>query len=182
MCGEVSQAVDQGVPSPHAGIDGTIRGTMAGMELREVEEGDIAVFYGHQADPAASELAAVRSRDRVDHEAHWARIRADPQTLVRAIVVDGAVAGLVLAFPRGGVRELGYWLGRSHWGRGLATEAVGAFLPLVPERPLHAVVAEHNVASRRVLERHGFRLTGREQVEQVPDGGPPVVLLRLRLD
>ncbi len=151
------------------------------MELREVEDADVAVFFEHQADPGASALAAVRTRTRPEHEAHWARIRADPQVVVRAVVVDGAVAGQVVSFPRDGVRELGYWLGRSYWGRGIAARAVAAFLPLVPQRPLHAVVAEHNAASRRVLERHGFELVGREQAEPVPGSGP-VVLLRLRLD
>jgi RimJ/RimL family protein N-acetyltransferase len=143
------------------------------MELREVRDGDVAVFYEHQADPVAGELAAVPARDREEHRAHWARIRADPDVVIRTVVVDGAVAGQVLSFPRDGVRELGYWLGREFWGRGIAGEAVAAFLPLVAERPLHAVVAEHNVASRRLLERLGFRVTGRR------DGPVAVALLRL---
>ena len=132
------------------------------VELREVRDGDVAVFYAHQADPASSELAGVPSRDREAHEAHWARIRADPAVVIRTVLVDGEVAGQVLSFPRDGVRELGYWLGREYWGRGVASAAVAAFLPLVPERPLHAVVADHNKASRRVLERLGFEVVARK--------------------
>jgi RimJ/RimL family protein N-acetyltransferase len=141
------------------------------VELREVEDADVAAFYRHQADPVASRLAGVPSRSREDHDAHWARIRADLAVVVRAVLVDGAVAGQVLSFPRDGVRELGYWLDRSQWGRGVAGTAVAAFLPLVPERPLYAVVTDPNVASRRVLERLGFTIVGVK--------GPDALLLRL---
>jgi RimJ/RimL family protein N-acetyltransferase len=141
------------------------------VALREVVDDDVAVFYAHQADPAASRLAGVPSRSREAHDAHWARIRADPEVVVRAVVVDGAVAGQVLSFPRDGVRELGYWIDRAQWGRGVAGTAVAAFLPLVPERPLHAVVTDRNVASRRVLERLGFVLVGVRE--------PDALLLRL---
>jgi RimJ/RimL family protein N-acetyltransferase len=152
------------------------------VRLREVRDADVAVFYEYQADPVASVLAAVPSRDRAAHAAHWARIRADPQVVIRAVVVDGAVAGQVLSFPRDGVRELGYWLGREFWGRGVAGTAVAAFLPVVTERPLYAVVAEHNAASRRLLERLGFVAVGRREPVPGPGGGAPVVPLVLRLD
>ena len=133
---------------------------MPAVALREVTDADVAAFYEHQADPVASRLAGVPSRSREDHDAHWRRIREDPAVVIRTVLVDGDVAGQVLSFPRDGVRELGYWLDRAQWGRGVAGAAVAAFLPLVPERPLHAVVAEHNVASRRVLERLGFAQVG----------------------
>lgn len=47
--------------------------------------------------------------------------------------------------------------GKEHWGS-VATRALAAFLRLVTERPLHAHVAQHNVGSRRVLEKCGFGL------------------------
>ena len=154
----------------------------AGVILREVEPADVAVFYEHQADPGASALAHVASRDREAHAAHWQKILADPDVLVRAVVTtDGAVAGQVLSFPRSGVRELGYWLGRDYWGQGLASAAVAEFLRIEPVRPLHAVVAEHNPASRRVLERNGFELVGLEEVPSLEPGGAPVRVLVLQL-
>jgi RimJ/RimL family protein N-acetyltransferase len=52
---------------------------------------------------------------------------------------------------------VGYWLGRSYWGRGIATRALALFLPLVPARPLYAHVASHNTGSMRVLVKCGFR-------------------------
>jgi RimJ/RimL family protein N-acetyltransferase len=160
---------------PWVGEDGRVR-------LREVEPEDIPVFYEHQADPESVRMVAFRSRDRQAHAAHLERIRTDPEVVIRTIVEDGAVAGQVLSFPRDGVREVGYWLGREFWGRGIASAALGEFLTIDTSRPLYGVVAEHNTASRRVLERHGFVLVDRHEPD--PDLPPElaVPMLVLRLD
>jgi RimJ/RimL family protein N-acetyltransferase len=127
------------------------------MNLREVDDADLDAFYAHQADLDAARLADVPSRGRPEFDAHWARIRRDPETLFRTIEVDRAVAGYVFTFISGGRRVVGYWLGREFWGRGIATEALGEFLQLVDERPLRATVAPANRASVRVLEKNGFQ-------------------------
>ena len=62
-----------------------------------------------------------------------------------------------------GEREVGYWIGKKYWGRGVATRALAAFLRLEARRPLYANVARHNVASIRVLENCGIRVSGKEQ-------------------
>ena len=60
--------------------------------------------------------------------------------------------------------ELGYWLLPECWGRGIATECVGAMLGhAYGPMGLHRVAAEvevDNHASRRLLDRLGFRLEG----------------------
>ena len=156
---------------------------MSLVPLREVRSEDIPVFHEYQADPEASALAGVPSRDRDAYEAHWAKLRADPDVLLRTIVTeDGAVAGQLLSFPRDGIREIGYWLGRPYWGRGIATAALAEFLPLVSERPVYGVVSESNVASRRVLERNGFVLAERRERESLLPGGGEVTVLVFRLD
>jgi len=158
-------------------------GTMSLVPLREVRSEDIPVFYSYQADVEANALAGVPARDRDAYEAHWARLRADPQVLLRTITTDGgAVAGQLLSFPREGIREIGYWLGREFWGRGIATAALAEFLPLVLERPVYGVVNEANVASRRVLERNGFVLAERREAEPSSPAGQPLTLLVFRLD
>ena len=73
------------------------------------------------------------------------------------------VAGNVLMFPHAGQPEVGYWVGREFWGRGVATRALAEFLRLVARRPLHARVATDNAASLRVLEKCGFASTGRDR-------------------
>ena len=65
--------------------------------------------------------------------------------------------------------ELGYWLGEEFWGRGIMTEAVGAFTDFCFDRfSLRRIYAEpfaNNPASARVLEKAGFsfRRTPQEQ-------------------
>ncbi len=153
------------------------------MLLREVEPQDVEILYEHQADPESGRMASVPARDRRAHAEHLARLLADPHVLVRTVVADdGRVAGQVLSFLRDGVREVGYRIGREYWGRGLATAALAAFLDVDHTRPLHGVVAEHNPASRRVLERNGFAVVRRQEAPALEPGDPPVPVLVLRLD
>jgi hypothetical protein len=60
-------------------------------------------------------------------------------------------------------REVTHWIGRSYWGRGIATGTLKAFLTVDPSRPLHARVAFDNVASHRVREKCGFRVIANER-------------------
>jgi RimJ/RimL family protein N-acetyltransferase len=75
-------------------------------------------------------------------------------------------------------REVGYWIDRAFWGRGVATEALSAFLCLEHIRPLYAGVAKHNVASIRVLQKCGFTLS-RSTDEASNDADASHVLLTL---
>ena len=60
--------------------------------------------------------------------------------------------------------ELGYWLGKTYWGKGYTIEAVKLILKFAfGKLKLHRVYAslfEENVASKRVLEKAGFKLEG----------------------
>jgi RimJ/RimL family protein N-acetyltransferase len=134
------------------------------VRLREVREADMDALFALQADPVAYEMAAMPPRERADFDAHWQRSLAEDTTLVRAVDVDGECAGQVVSFLREGQdeREIGYWIARSHWGRGVATAALAAFLQEETRRPLIAGVAVHNSGSRRVLEKCGFTYTGTE--------------------
>ena len=131
---------------------------MRGMDLvlRDVVEDDLPILFEHQIDPVAYAMAAFTPRDREAFMEHWGKILANTTVLKKAIVVDGRVAGHVCCFDRDGKREVGYWIARDHWGRGIATEAVLRFLADVPERPLYAGASAGNAGSIRVLEKCGF--------------------------
>jgi RimJ/RimL family protein N-acetyltransferase len=134
--------------------------------LREVSAADLPIFFEQQLDAEAIFMAAFTAADPSDREAfaaHWARILADPSIVNRTIVCDGEVAGHVACFEQEGQREVTYWLGRRHWGRGLATRALAALLALVPERPLYARAVKDNHASLRVLEKCGFAIAGEDR-------------------
>jgi len=151
------------------------------VEIRDVIESDLEIFYVHQSDPEATAMAAFPARDRQAHFAHWAKIMADPSNMVKSILADGKVAGNLGSWNDSGKQLVGYWLGREFWGRGIATAALQLFLEEVKTRPLYAHVARHNRASRRVLEKSGFRVVGVDGV--LPENAPdPVAEYIFRLD
>ena len=146
------------------------------VALRPVEDGDLPAFFEWQRDAESTHMAAAPARGEDDFHAHWARIRSDPAGILRTIVADGEVAGNVVSWSADGRRFVGYWIGKPFWGRGIASEALTQFTLVDGERPLHAVVAEHNVGSRRVLEKAGFRVIGEELVRDGPDAEPDAEL------
>jgi RimJ/RimL family protein N-acetyltransferase len=142
------------------------------VRLRSVEDGDLDVFFDHQADPQAVEMAAFPARDKEQFVAHWAKIRADDALVTRTIVADGVVAGNIGSWQEKGLQLLGYWVGREWWGRGVATQALALLMDEVSIRPLYAHVAVHNVGSLRVLEKCGFQRDRVQEAEaHVPEDG-----------
>jgi RimJ/RimL family protein N-acetyltransferase len=148
----------------------------AAIRIRPVEERDLPVFFEHQADPVAAAMALFPSRDRAAFDAHWARVLNDPSNITRAVEADGATVGNIGSWEHDGERDVGYWIGREHWGRGIATAALAAFVTEVTARPLHAHVATSNVASIRVLEKCRFVVVGEPSAG---DDGVEELLMRL---
>ena len=139
---------------------------MKALLLRDVEGPDILHFFEQQLDPVARHMAAFTAADSTEWDAYaarWDRILANEEVTAQTIVFEGQVAGNILSFEYLGRREVGYWLGREFWGRGIATAALEQFLQLVDERPLYAGVVKDNVASRRVLEKCGFVVDGEKK-------------------
>ena len=133
------------------------------VTLRPAVPDDVPVFFEHQLDPEATRMAAFPSRDRDAHRAHWEKILADDACVTMTVVAGTVVAGNMLSWVDGDKREIGYWIGREHWGRGIASAALPQLLELLTERPLYAYVAEHNAGSARVLEKSGFTQQGAER-------------------
>lgn len=133
------------------------------VRLREVIESDLPIFFGQQRDPEAVQVAAIPPREHDVFVAHWEKILHDEAIIINTILFDGQVAGNILSFPYKGKREVGYWLGREFWGKGIASRALSAFLEQLEERPLYASVARPNIASLRVLQKCGFTIIGEEK-------------------
>jgi RimJ/RimL family protein N-acetyltransferase len=141
------------------------------VRLRAVEDADLSIFLTHQDDPIAAAMAAFATRDPQAFLEHWAEIRADPAVVTRTITVGDAVVGDIVCWVEApGRREVGYWIGREHWGRGYATAALRLLLEDVPDRPIEARVAEHNARSRRVLEHCGFLRVGETDADGFREG------------
>lgn len=95
-----------------------------------------------------------------------------------AIAVNGAAAGSVGFVLRHDVErvsaEIGYWLAEPFWGRGIATEALGAMTDhAIATHKLTRVYAlpfAWNAASCRVLEKAGYVLEARLRNSAIKDG------------
>ena len=86
-----------------------------------------------------------------------------------AFEVEGAAVGSISVLFQTDINhrsaEIGYWLGRAHWGRGIATAAVRALSEYAFAHfdvcRLYASVCARNEGSARVLEKAGYELEGR---------------------
>jgi RimJ/RimL family protein N-acetyltransferase len=127
----------------------------------------------------------INLRDAFPHpytEADAARfirsaVRRRPETLF-AIEVDGEAAGGIgygihIDVERVSA-EIGYWLGRTFWGRGVMTEALRAVTRQAVEAHgltrIYAVPYEWNGASFRVLEKAGYVCECRMRRSAIKDG------------
>ena len=134
--------------------------------LREVMMSDLPIFFDQQLDPEANWMAAFTRKDPADRDAfmaHWTKIMADDSVLIKTILFHGNIAGNIVCFEQLGEREVGYWLGKEYWGKGIASQALTQFLDIIQTRPLYAHVAKHNIASRRVLEKCGFKVAAEDK-------------------
>jgi RimJ/RimL family protein N-acetyltransferase len=131
--------------------------------LRDVTESDLPIFFDQQLDPEANRMAAFPARDRDAFTAHWTKILGDETITKKTILFDGHVAGNIVSFEQGGKPQVGYWIGKEYWGKGIATKALSKFLGYVEARPLYAHVAKLNIASIRVLEKCGFKICGEDK-------------------
>lgn len=147
------------------------------VRLREVREEDLPIFYEQQREPEAITMAAFPARGREAFMAHWAKIMADEGVMLRTIVYEGQTAGNMVCFQMEGKPQVGYWLGRDYWGKGIATQALRVFLEIVRMRPLYAHVVEHNLGSIRVLEKCGFAQCGEAAGFTEADGKQMVELV-----
>ena len=126
------------------------------VSLRPVEDADLPIFLTHQEDPIAAAMAAFPTRTPQAFYEHWAIIRSNPSLTTRTILADDVVVGDILSWVDAGQREVGYWIGREHWGRGYATAALRLLLEEVADRPIFAHIAVDNIGSQRVVEHCGF--------------------------
>lgn len=117
--------------------------------------------FPYPRDLADEWIAATHSMHRAKEGCHFAILDENDTFL-------GCVGLRVQNIPQvGRVGMLGYWVGRPHWGRGIATRAAGRLahwaLANLDIACLRGLVAEDNTASACVLERIGFRAIGSDK-------------------
>lgn len=136
---------------------------MADVTLRPIDDRDLDALFDQQRDPESVQMAAFTAKDPNDREAfdaHMSKVRASPDGTLRAVIRGGRLVGSIASFVMDGDTEVTYWIDRSVWGQGVASQALALFLDTVPARPLYARAASNNVGSLRVLQRAGFTIIG----------------------
>src|SRR5512134_2410145 len=101
------------------------------ITLRDAATSDLPILFEHQLDPEATAMAAFPSRNKEAFDAHWAKVMANDANILKTILYDGQVAGSLMSWETVGGREIGYWLGREYWGKGIATKALAEFLKTI---------------------------------------------------
>lgn len=95
------------------------------------------------------------------------RVTSDQPAKVMAIMIEGEPSGSIGIFPLQDIfrrnAELGYWLARKHWGKGIMSGAVEqlvdhAFDNFPEIERIFARPFGSNIASQRVLDKAGFLL------------------------
>jgi ribosomal-protein-alanine N-acetyltransferase len=143
------------------------------LAVRLVVETDLEALMEVNSDPEVTALLPYATwRSRADADAWLQRMRGIEATgLALQFVVVLKPAGraigtcLLFRFEEGSARaELGYALGRAHWGRGFMHEALVALLGsafgAMGLRRIEAEVDTANGASARLLRRLGFTKEG----------------------
>jgi RimJ/RimL family protein N-acetyltransferase len=149
-----------------------------GGVLRDVLEDDLEVFFEHQNDPEAIQMAVWPPRARDAFFEHWRKILGDESLVAKTILSDDDVAGNIGCWERDGKRYVGYWLGREFWGQGLATRALAELVQEL-DRPVYAEVAATNVGSVRVLEKCGFTVVDRTTEQDETFGEIELLVMEL---
>ncbi|GAB3827082.1 GNAT family N-acetyltransferase [Hymenobacter jeollabukensis] len=156
--------------------------TVAGARLRPFEADDAPALARH-----ANDRDIWRNlRDRFPHpytlaDAEWyvQFVNADgSRDLHLCLEVDGEAAGSISVLFQDDISrrsaEIGYWLGRAYWGRGIVTAATRALADYALAHfdlcRLYATVFEYNPASARVLEKAGFAFEARLRRSITKDG------------
>ena len=140
------------------------------MQLREFVAEDETLLLRYLNDPQTVQYLSERIPQpyTVDDARWWIEVGSREQ-IARAIEVNGQLVGSIGTI-RGELEErysaeIGYVIGREHWGKGYASQAVQMMTDYLFEQTdlvrLAATVFAPNVASVKVLEKCGYEFEAR---------------------
>lgn len=137
------------------------------LQLRLFEQSDVEQLYLLYSDPEVMRyMRGTRTRDQAEeHIRDFARQYEKTGFTLWAVdqKTDGQLIGRVGLWLLDGTEEveLGYLIAKSHWGRGLATEASVACLGFgfrqLALESIAAIAVPENGASLRVMKKLGFK-------------------------
>lgn len=158
----------------------------ARLRLRSLREADAEALWPYVSDPEFPKQMTWAAHQSIDETRAWItsvnNATVDNESITWAIEYEDAPVGTIglhdVTFQMRALRvdraELGYWLAPSLWNQGLVTEAATAIVRCGFDAiGLHKITVgcfEDNDASRRVIEKLGFRYVGRAEDDVWRDG------------
>lgn len=106
------------------------------------------------------------------HAAQFIAGTREPGARQYAVTVNGEPVGNIGAVERESEFELGYWIGRHYWNRGIATRAIALILGHIrpTSKRIKAHVFAFNPASAKALYNNGFNKRSGYQMEPTFQG------------
>ena len=151
------------------------------LTLRPWEDTDAEDLYLYAKDPDVGPIAGWPAHTSVEESREVLHdVLSEPETYAICLKGTGRPIGTVALKLNGHTDmterddecEMGYWLGKPYWGRGLMPEAVREMLRHAFEdlgmRCVWIGYYEGNNKSRRVQEKCGFRYQWRTDEVEVP--------------
>lgn len=133
------------------------------IELRPFHIDDAAAVARLVGDQAVSKWTAkIPYPYTVEDAVDWIqRTTADPSRNPFAVDFDKQLVACVSFWPsEPGTAEVGYWVGKAFWGRGIGSTALRKLIDdghLAPNKAVLAKINSENTGSQRVLEKCGFK-------------------------
>lgn len=149
------------------------------ITLRDYKDGDIETIHDLLNNDEVSRYLSSRIPFPYSHhDAVWWVETGSKNEITRVIEFNGQLSGII-GVVRGTFEnyrsgELGYWLGKPFWGKGLATQAVSEMTNRIFTDTdivrLFAPIYDCNKASMRVAVKCGYRLEGVAEKAVYKDG------------
>ncbi len=149
--------------------------------LRRWEESDAEDLYEYARDPEVGPPAGWPPHQSVDESREVIRtVFSGRECYAICLKEDGRAIGAIELMLNGNTKmtdqddecELGFWLGKPFWGRGIMPEAVQEMLRHAFEdcgmQKVWIGYYEGNVKSKRVQEKCGFRYQWKSENVEVP--------------
>lgn len=133
------------------------------LVLRRARMDDVAAMHVVMSNPIAMRYWSTPPHTDRRQTEQWvaSMVEADPSRDDFMVTLEGRLIGKMGAWR---LPEFGFLMDPAHWGKGLAREALDAFVErrrALGSTELTADVDPRNAASIRLLERAGFVETGR---------------------
>lgn len=153
----------------------------ARLKLRSWNEDDAADLFRYASDDRVSKMALWPTHTSIEMSREVIKqfFMPNEHTFAMTLKETGEVIGCIGLVPEGDEhhsaarmeREVGYWIGYPHWGKGLTTEALREFLDYCKNNlGLESILLTtdlRNKGSQRVAEKCGFTLFDRYDLDGI---------------